>query len=178
MADAKDVTPAVFGLIIAYVLPGLFALFTLGLYSEQMASQLKSFSGAQSTIGIFFIVALASLLIGMQLHALRWAVFEKIIYRKFKLDSSQIKKLSKPEVSSSFRVVIDECYRYHQFYGAQIFIFPVFCFGVIAKLETMPCVEIIAVILAVILAEVILWCAAVAGLRAYIERANEILRGA
>lgn len=175
MADAKEITPTVFGWVIAYMLPGLFAIFTLGLFFRRVASQLVSFSDARSTIGLFLMVVLASVLVGMQIHALRWMVFEKIFFRGYKVDESLVGKLNQESVASSFRVIIDECYRYHQFYGAQVFIFPVFFYGLLRKMPLISHGELAILTLVAVVLEIALVWAACVGLRAYCTRANIVL---
>src|SRR4051812_1002765 len=118
MKEPKDLTPTVFGYVIAYLLPGLSALLVLALMFDPIADLLKSFGNAQSTVGLFFFVLLISLLLGMQLTACRWFLFEKLIYNKLALTATELSVLRSAELAASFRLLIDEAYRYHQFFGA------------------------------------------------------------
>ncbi len=67
----------VFGLVIAYLLPGLVVLSALASCLDAVA---EWFTGAQNgpTLSAFGFVLLAALTCGMTITALRWVVFERV----------------------------------------------------------------------------------------------------
>ena len=170
----KDVTPTVFGLLIAYVLPGLFALFTMALFSGEVANQLRSFSGAESSVGLFLLVILTAVLLGMQLQAFRWLLFEKFF--EDELPSADLKALRQSETLILFRLFIDEMYRHHQFYGALSIVVPFFFWGLGKKLDVVLISgQGFVLILVGVLVEAVTVVAALEGLRRYLARSRAAL---
>lgn len=96
MQDAKSVTPSVFGLLIAYLLPGLFAVITAGLLFAPVGNLLLEFSKASSSTGLAILLLLTALLSGLQLHILQWAVYEELFLGRASLSSEVIAKLRTP----------------------------------------------------------------------------------
>ena len=104
MEDVKGITPAVFGFLIAYLLPGLFGVITLGLYFGPVATVLLGFSNATSSTGLSILLFLTALLVGMQLNIVRWAVFEELVLRKRRLKAEDIAKLRASDKAAQFQV--------------------------------------------------------------------------
>lgn len=175
MSDLKDLTPSVFGLVIAYLLPGLGALFAIAMFFEPAAVLLRAFNDAQSTVGLFFFVVVTSLLLGMQLAACRWIVFEKLVNKKDQLSPTVFRALRLPENAVSFRILIDEVYRYHQFFGAQVFVIPPLLLGINHRWGGDSLAYAIFLFTLGIVLEVITWAAATEGWRRYVSRARTML---
>ena len=135
LEDAKGITPTVFGFLIAYLIPGLFGVITLGLYFDPVAHVMLSFSDATSSTGLSILLFLTTLLVGLQLNIVRWAVFEELFLRKKRLKPEDIAKLRAPDKAAKFQVFLDQMYRYHQFAGAQAVVTPFFVLGVICSLK-------------------------------------------
>jgi hypothetical protein len=125
----KDFTSTAFGLIIAFILPGLLALITCSFWSTRIQLQFDAFTKAQSNGGLFFVVALLALLMGIELSAIRWALFEELICRKIRLRPDEFGALKDDKTAAAFRITIDEHYRYHQFCGGLSPVIPVFFVG-------------------------------------------------
>lgn len=121
----KDITVTSFGLIIAYILPGLIGLYGLSFWSKTLRETFQTFLTSESNIGLFLIVLLASLAIGLIANGLRWLTFEMVGFRKHRTQSSFHKALSGERKLAAYRVVIDETYRYHQWWGGAFFVIPV-----------------------------------------------------
>lgn len=121
----KDVTTTSFGLVAAYLLPGVLGLYTLSLWSTQVEQFLKSFMTAQSSFGLFFFVSLLALIIGVELTAIRWVVFELGACRNIRLLPADFAGMTSQDKASAFAVAIDENYRYHQFFGALSIVIPI-----------------------------------------------------
>jgi hypothetical protein len=123
----KDVTSTSFGLLIAYLLPGLVALYAFSLWLNSIQSQFKVFLTAESNVGLFLLVVLAAITLGLQVTAPRWVLFELILfkllfwliskkqYRKHVLSSEDFLILGVRSKLEAFRAATDEYYRYHQF---------------------------------------------------------------
>lgn len=174
MKEPRDLTPTVFGYVVAYLLPGLSALVVLALVFNPIANLLKSFANAQSTVGLFFFVLLICLLLGMQLTACRWFLFEKLIYKSLSLTATDLSALRSAELAASFRLMIDEAYRYHQFFGAQVFVIPALLVGVLYRFSLGWRGRLSAMLVCLVL-EVITWMTAAEGWRRYVERSRAFL---
>jgi hypothetical protein len=124
--ETKDATATVFGWVIAFILPGLLTLYAIALWFSAIAAQLMAFSEAESTIGLFLIVVLTCLLVGIELSALRWLLFERWICRKHRLVNSEFVQLRSPEKHAAFKSIVDEHYKYHQCYGGLALVIPFF----------------------------------------------------
>ncbi|MFD6886268.1 hypothetical protein [Streptomyces sp. NPDC059957] len=117
MSQAKDFTVSTFGLLIAYFLPGLAALYGIALWSPQVASIFETFLSAKSNVGLFLLVSMGALLIGLSASPIRYLFYEEWFRFGPKLGPGDFAKLSDAGKLESFRTVVDEHYRYHQFFG-------------------------------------------------------------
>jgi hypothetical protein len=113
----KDVTTTSFGLIIAYLLPGLAGLYSFSFSFEPIRLLFEKFGTEKSDVGLFFLVILAAVTIGLQVSIFRWLLFEKGFWVKLKLETKQLANLANKDKHTAFRTLIDEQYRYHQFWG-------------------------------------------------------------
>ena len=120
----KDFTTTSFGLVIAYLLPGLVALLSLSAWSEQLHNMFGLAFTAHSDAGLLLLMGGFALVIGLVLNVFRWLTFERAICKKYRIG---------PEVFSSFRdehklqaflMVIEETFRYHQFFGSLAILTP------------------------------------------------------
>ncbi|MGA2904439.1 MAG: hypothetical protein ABSD98_11445, partial [Candidatus Korobacteraceae bacterium] len=120
MADAEltDLTSTSFGYLIAFLLPGLVFFYGLGLWYPTLFPVLRASGSADVAIGPSVIFLLGCLTAGVLLAAIRWFVYERVICRSKKFDGDHFLRLSTPDKLSSFKAVVDEHYRYHQFYGS------------------------------------------------------------
>lgn len=136
--DVKDLTITSFGLIIAYLLPGLVGLYGLSYWFPSLKSTFSTFLTAESNIGLFLIVLMASLVVGMLAHGIRWLVFEEIAgtRSKYRVDSSLYANLSGERILSAFQTIVDEWYRYHQWWGGFSVVAPIVYFGWITSSDT------------------------------------------
>src|SRR5690348_15021688 len=116
-AAMKDVTSTSFGYVIAFLLPGLVGLYGLGYWSETIHGLLQPAFSATATVGPSVILLLGALAIGLFISAIRCFLFEMFA------------QLCKEDRLTSFRAVVDEHYRYHQFYGGCFVALIVLYFG-------------------------------------------------
>lgn len=74
-------------------------------------------SNIEATVGPSVILLLAALGTGLIVSSLRCFVFEKFSCRKIHFEKDMFSRLGTGEKLTAFRAVVDEHYRYHQFYG-------------------------------------------------------------
>jgi hypothetical protein len=117
VAEMKDITAASFGLVIAFLLPGMFGMYGLAYWSPQVAALLEPALATNTTIGPSVILLLVALAVGLILSAARYLLFEKCVCRKAKLDEDLFARLIQAERLATFKDIVDAHYRYHQFYG-------------------------------------------------------------
>jgi hypothetical protein len=179
MGESKNLTPTIFGLLIAYFAPGTFVVITAGLLFHTVGTFLTEFSKASSSTGLAILLFLTALLAGMQLNICQWAVYEEWLLRGSALSSKTIAKLKTPAKAAQFQLLIDHVYRYHQFAGAQSFVIPVFAYALYVRMgyavDKLGGYWLIAA--ALIIEGLTVW-SAIAGGRRYFERctalANEV----
>ena len=173
--SVKEITATTFGWVIAFVLPGLLGLYTISLWSTKASAQLSAFANAESTIGLFFIVLLTTLLIGLELSAVRWLLFECLLCRKKKVQSNAFAKLRVPENFTAFRTIVDEHYKYHQFFGGLVPVIPVFFYG-LARSQGVEVIsfEAFGVGILALITEAVTVAGAIHSYGCYVDRANAI----
>ncbi len=172
----KDVTSTSFGLLIAFLLPGLVGLYGLSYWSKKLGYVFDTFLTVNSNVGLSIVVLLAALAVGLIVTAVRWIVFERWICKKIQLGPSDFEKLDSEEKLLVFRAIVDEHYRYHQFWGGMCIVIPVLSIGMAR--EYWPDLTAIRVIVsagAVVTIELIVGIAAREAFRNYVTRAKRIL---
>ena len=115
--DVKDLTSTSFGYIIAFLLPGLLGLYALTFWSTPVRDLLDPALKAEANVGPSVILLLIALGIGLCVSALRFFLFEKLLCRAHMFPADMFSKLAAEGRLTSFKAVVDEHYRYHQFYG-------------------------------------------------------------
>jgi hypothetical protein len=176
-SDLKDVSSSTFGYVIAYLLPGFLAIYALSIWYSPLRSVFESFATAESTAGIFFLVLLGALLIGVELMAFRWVLFDCWLCRRHRLKPIDFEKLSTNENMNAFQIIVDQHYRYHQFWGALTLVLP-FVFWGAARQQGIALYSIGTIVVVIVAAifEVVTVCAALDAYRNYVARARAILK--
>lgn len=113
----KDLTSTSFGYLIAFVLPGIFGLYALSPWVPEVGDFLQSVFKADASVGPSVVFLLIAVGMGLWVSALRYFVFEKFLCKKHKLPPDLFARLIESGRLSFFKAVVDEHYRYHQFYG-------------------------------------------------------------
>lgn len=104
-----------FGLVIAYLLPGLVVTHVAGIYWPIWGSWL-AVPPANTTFGGFLHIALASLAVGLTVSALRWAVVDSLHqHTGIPLPAFDFGKLQ--EKLNAFQLAVEHYYRYYQFHA-------------------------------------------------------------
>ena len=124
-----DITSTSFGLLIAYLLPGLVMLFGLSFWFAELRRLFDTFLNGESNLGLFLLVTLASIVMSMMVTLVRWYVFELHICRRHYIPPADFDNLSGMGKIAAFRASVDEHYRYHQFFGCMAVVLPVLFFG-------------------------------------------------
>jgi hypothetical protein len=114
----KDFTTTSFGLVIAYLLPGLVTLFSMSAWSENLRRIFRTLFSGQVDAGLLVSVGGCALVLGLVLNVFRWLTFERLICKKYKVAPTIFSKSSSTQQLQSFLMVIEETFRYHQFYGS------------------------------------------------------------
>jgi hypothetical protein len=172
----KDITSTSFGYVIAYILPGMIGLYSLCPISPPVKELFKGFLTTNSSIGLFFIAALVSLAVGLQITALRWLIYELMFCRCRKLTADEFASLGVGSKLDAFRAAVDEHYRYHQFWGGMSIVLPGLYLMADGFLKISPqrngCF-----LAASVLVELVTIAAAIVAYNRYITRSKQILKG-
>ena len=105
-----------FGLLIAYVLPGFVALWGISHFSPTVDSWITSSQQGAPTIGGFLYVTLASLVAGLTVSAIRWAVIDTL-HHATGLKPPQWEFANLDDRLQGFHGLVENHYRYYQFYA-------------------------------------------------------------
>lgn len=175
----KDVTSTSFGLLIAFLLPGLAGIYSSRFWSQRVDDILGTFETAESNVGLFFMVVLAAVAVSLQVTVFRWLIFERWLCRRDRLSDKDFAQLGTNDKKLvPFRAAVDEHYRYHQFWGGMTVVLPFLFAGwylqTISGLPLLPKLTVVAVLL---LMEVLTAIAAIYAFENYVTRARAILGG-
>jgi hypothetical protein len=173
----KDITSTSFGLVIAFLLPGLVGFLSLIYWSKTIKDIFTTFLSAESNVGLFLLVILIALIIGLIVTVLRWLIYEH--FRSDLLDAKDFAAIGSDEIKlAAFRAAVDEHYRYHQFWGGMTIVLPLFVIGwIINNWNTANFSKIIFISLLSILLEAVMAAAAVEAYKRYVSRARFIMKG-
>jgi hypothetical protein len=174
----KDITSTSFGLLIAFLLPGVLGLLGLAFWLPVPRQLFRTFLTAQSNVGLFLLVILVSLIIGLMVAAIRGLVFEHWVCRRDRLAPTDFARLAAEARLVAFRAAVDEHYRYHQFWGGMTIVLPASYIFWISESWMGMSPESAFVSLAIVAAGegVSIWAAIVA-YKTFVVRAREILKG-
>ena len=175
----KDVTSTSFGLVIAFLLPGVVALFSLSFWFDSAQRAFHTFLTANSNIGLFLFLLLGALALGLAVNAVRLGLYEILLGRIKKLYGprfapQQLRGLAEQDRFVAFRAAIDETYRYHQFYGGTTLAAPALFVGWLNSLHTTSWTRV-TLIAGFAVAESMLIGAAISTLRSFRGWAGQIL---
>lgn len=110
--------PINFGLIIAYILPGMVAVYGLRYLSPRLDALWSTLEGGQVVLGPLILIGVSALAVGLIVSSFRVVVLEPILYRTgIPKKSIKYKKIASPENRELFGQMVENVYRYEQFYG-------------------------------------------------------------
>jgi hypothetical protein len=125
----KDLTSESFGLVIAFLLPGLVGIIALSFWSSSIKGVLKAFLSEKANVNLFLLVIIAALAVGLLITALRALIFEKWFRVTEPLSANDFAALVSSEKFAAFRGAVDAHYRYHQCWGGLVIVLPVLYIG-------------------------------------------------
>ena len=107
-----------FGQIIAFLLPGFLGLYGLSISAGNISGPLAAMNEKDVTVGTALMVSLAALALGLLLSAIRWMFLDHVLLwcgiRDTGMDFSKLGDSKKLE---AFEAVVNNHYRYYQYYG-------------------------------------------------------------
>lgn len=172
----KDLTSTTFGLVIAYVIPGVFGLYALSPYMDEIKKMFDKFIEAKSDIGLFFLFIFLSTAVGLVVTIIKWVLYERLITNK-KIPNNFFATIGTSENKlTAFRATVDEHYRYHQFWGNLSIILPILAYNYLTlNSEGITTINLLVVIFILIFIEFLLVIAAVEAYNNYLKRSTAIL---
>ena len=126
-----------FGLVIAYVLPGFVALWGVGHFLPTVESWITSSQQGAPTIGGFLYVTLASLVAGLTVSAVRWAIIDTF-HHKTGIKPPNLEFSALDDKLQGFHGLVENHYRYYQFYS-NMFVSTALAFAADASLPSNLC---------------------------------------
>ena len=151
LLSMRDITASNFGIVIAYLIPGVILLGGFAQLSPELSSWLKVTSQAELTIGGFLFATLASLTLGLIASTIRWAVIDTIHHRTG-LSRPDLKYSRLRNRTHAFARIVEDRYRFYQFYSNASVALPIaeacFLAGGISWLSVIPAVVVEGVLLA------------------------------
>jgi hypothetical protein len=178
--DAKDVTSEAFGLLIAYLIPGVVGFISMSFWSETVKRALQTFPTEQANANLLLLVLIASLAIGLLAAAVRGLVFELLLPLRRPnpkaLTDEEFASLSDPNKFAAFRAAVDAHYRYHQCWGALTMVLPVQWLGWMReKVGSVSARDWLSATILFVFFELVVAWAARDAYKKYIQRARKIL---
>jgi hypothetical protein len=173
-----DITSTSFGLIVAFLLPGLTALMSLTFWSISVRRLFQAFLSAEANVGLFLLVVLTALTMGLLITVVRWVVFECWLCRSYKLQPGDYVSLGQKDRLEAYRAAVDEHYRYHQFWGGMTVALVMFYAGWWHSVHsTLDCLSTLWSLLVFLVLEVLMVVAAIVAYRNYVMRSKSIMKG-
>jgi len=115
----RDITSQNFGLLIAYVIPGVLALWGMSALFPPLEIGLRgamATAGDPTSIGAFLYLLVGSVASGLTVSTVRWLVIDRIHHwtglRRPAWDDSKLQ-----DRLAAFEALVDNHYRYYQFYA-------------------------------------------------------------
>jgi hypothetical protein len=115
--EMKDLSSTSFGYLIAFLLPGIFGLYAFTYWFPQVGVILQPLLKADATVGPSLVFLSVAVGMGLCLSAVRFLIFEKLLCKAHHFPPNLFASLYKENKLTAFKAVVDEHYRYHQFYG-------------------------------------------------------------
>lgn len=120
----KDITSTSFGLVIAYLLPGLAGLYGLTFWSGNLRVIRDSLLQSGTDLGLVLTIVAVALIIGLTANSIRWLVFERLLCSSVRLNAAAFANLLSEHKLAAFLAIIEETFRYHQFMGNTAVLIP------------------------------------------------------
>lgn len=110
--------PINFGLIIAFFLPGVLTVYSLRYVSPRVDHLLQTIEVGQVFVGPGALLVMAALVAGLIISAVRVVALDPVLHwTGLPKPKVNYEKLVTPEKRAVFNEVVENVYRYYQFYG-------------------------------------------------------------
>jgi hypothetical protein len=181
MNSLSSFTSTSLGYLIALFVPGTAGIYAASLFSDPLKRVLRTFYVSGSGVGLFLLVMMAALGVGMVLMAVRGFIYEWPIEKRFNLNGVTAQEWARlPDESNlpALRAVVDEMYRYHQCWGALSLVVPVLLGYFLGHHigEWSKPRFLCAVVASAVVWGILVW-AAVLSYKRYLEQSQAVLRG-
>jgi hypothetical protein len=174
LPEMKDLTSTTFGYLIAFLLPGIFGLYALSYWFPAVGVILQPVLKADATVGPSVVFLSIAVGMGLCLGAVRSLIFEKLLCRKHHFPPDMFALLYKENKLTAFKAVVDEHYRYHQFYGGSGVAFLILFVGWLDHYRIPDC-QLVYLSVGFVLVELLLGYAACDTFIKYIKRGCTIV---
>jgi hypothetical protein len=174
----SDFGSTTLGYVIAYVLPGLTAAVAGGFFSHRIQGLFSTVIDEQN-IPLGLICTLATITLGLFLSLFRALIFEEWLWRNERLTADEYGALADDDQTfAAYDRVIDESYRFHQFWGGMALALPMLVIGaVLHARDSAQGPEILAAVGLGVLCEIAALWAAAATFKRYLARVRRVLNG-
>lgn len=112
----KQVNPANFGLLIAFVLPGFIALWGVEPWSPVIATWLRGTSAEGATVGGFLYVTVASVGVGQIVSTIRWLLIDSL-HHATGIPQPELKFNRLNDAVAGLEQLIEMHYRHYQWHA-------------------------------------------------------------
>jgi hypothetical protein len=107
-----------FSFLIAFVLPGFVAVFSLSYVSEWVKLMFRSLLSKDASTGAAFVIAIVSLAVGIIVSAIRSLILDWVQHKTgVKSQRPSVSSLSDPNVLAAYQAAFQNTYRYSQASG-------------------------------------------------------------
>jgi hypothetical protein len=108
-----------FGLLIAYVLPGLTCLWGVSFHCEPIRLWLGNAPESQPTVAGFLYLTLGAVAAGMAASTLRWAIIDSLHHLSgIECPNWDYRRLQAN--LAAYSLIVEHQYRYYQLYGGMV----------------------------------------------------------
>ena len=171
-----DIGSTTIGYVLAYLLPGLVTAVGFGLASPQIG-RIFELSIRQQNLVLGLMGALGALTAGVFVSLFRELIFVELISRESRLTAKEHASLADDEQTfRAYRALIDELYRYHQFWGGMALSLPILFGALVWRAMESDAVSPVLLVAGFVVLEVAAVWAALTSYRRYLERARLILK--
>jgi len=178
MKQFKDILGNFWGFTLAFILPGMAALYGVSLWSFHVEQAVSKFIESPTVI-FFLLLVLGATVLGIQMSILSWVFYEIILFRVLLMKSVDMVELEFSDKFADNRSLIREPYRYYQFLGGMSFVMPLFFVAFFKSGIMIVDRELMSsfwALLAMMVMELATICAAVSFYRSFIYRASHLLK--
>ena len=109
-----------FGLIIAFLIPGMVGLYAVSFYVPVIREWFGIAVDQSTTIGGFLFVIVASIGMGVFISGMRWFVLEHLIWKRESPELNTAQR-SKTQTELVYQNLVWQFYNFYQFYANTLF---------------------------------------------------------